>query len=467
MTHDAYESFARQLARHASARHTPIHDVSQWMRLLLLDYVAVTAGGVDRDSAVAVRGSVSRSPVRTKDKPAQVHGTGSYASVQDAALLNGVTSHGLELDDTFEEASLHPAAVVFPAVLAVADDGGHSADEVLHAAAVGYDVMCEAGVLLGAAESYGRGFHPTGVAGTLGAAAAVSTLLRLTEDQTTHAIALAANLAAGSLEFLSDGSWTKRLNAGHASASGVRAARLAQTGFTAPEHAIEGGHGFLNQYGQGLVGGRSLHLEYGKSALATSIKFYPCCRYMHGNIDLLRDIHRENPGLTITDIEVIETAVLKAGAVLVSEPPERKLIVNTPVDAQFNMPFGAAVALATGEATVAQFGDAPRVAKDLDDWLRKVVCYTSDHLEAAFPASWQAEVRVTLKDGTIIERREEAFRGSPADRATREQLVDKAAGLVGDDAAQALDRSIAELVGSAPLSGQLAYPAMARTASVS
>jgi len=455
------DSFARQLARHASARHMPTQEVSGWMRLLLLDYLAITTGGVGRDSAVAVRASVPLSPTRTEDKPALLHGTGTYASVQDAALVNGVTSHGLELDDTFEEASLHPAVVVFPAVLAVADDEGHSADEVLHAATVGYDVMCEAGVLLGAAESYGRGFHPTGVAGVIGAAAAVAALLRLTEDQTTHAVALAANLAAGSLEFLSDGSWTKRLNAGHASASGVRAARLAQAGFTAPERAIEGRDGFLNQYGRGLAAGRALNLEYGKSALATSIKFYPCCRYMHGNIDLLRDIHRENPGLALEDIDVIETAVLKAGATLVSEPPERKLFVNTPVDAQFNMPFGAAVALATGEATVAQFEDAPRVAKDLDGWLRKVVCYTSDRLEAAFPASWQAEVRVKLKDGTVIERSEDAFRGSPADRATREQLVDKAAGLVGRDAAVALDRSIAGLVGSEPLATQLAYPSVA------
>lgn len=457
MTNDA---FARQLARHAAARHTPTAEVSSWMRLLLLDYLAITTGGVERDSAVAVRSSVSLSPTRTQDKPSLVHGTEQYATAQDAALLNGVTSHGLELDDTFEEASLHPAVVVFPAVLAVADEGGHTANEVLHAATVGYDVMCEAGVLLGAAESYGRGFHPTGVAGVLGAAAAVATLLQLTEDQTTHAIALAANIAAGSLEFLSDGSWTKRLNAGHASASGIRAARLAQAGFTAPEHAIEGRDGFLNQYGRGLVAGRSLNLDYGKSALATSIKFYPCCRYMHGNIDLLRDIHRDYPGLVIEDIDVIETAVLKAGAALVSDPPERKLIVNTPVDAQFNMLFGAAVALSTGEATVDQFEDAPRVAKDLDDWLRKVVCYTSDRLEAAFPASWQAEVRVKLKDGTVIERSEDAFRGSPADRATREQLVDKAAGLVGAEAARALDESIAGLDGDAPLAGQLAYPSV-------
>lgn len=450
-------SFARQLARHVTAGHTLNDEITEWMKLLLLDYYAVTTGGAERDSAVVARAAVNTGG-RNEHYTANVHGTALWATVEDAALVNGITAHGLELDDTFEESSLHPAVAVFPAVLALADEHGYSAQKVLHAATVGYDVMCTAGVLLGAAESYGRGFHPTGVAGVLGVAAAASALFGLDEDQSTHALSLAANLAAGSLEFLSDGSWTKRLNAGHAAASGIRAARLAAAGFTAPETSIEGRDGFLNQYGQGLVQGRGLNLVFGKSALDTSIKFYPCCRYMHGNIDLLRDVHAENPGLDINEIESIEVGVIKAGAALVSEPPARKLMVNTPVDAQFNMPFGAAVALTSGEATVAQFDNAPAVAAELAPWLEKVHCYTSDRLEAAFPASWQAEISIRFKDGRVIEKSEDSFRGAPQDRATRSQLVGKAAGLLTPSAAQALDASIADLRLDAPLTGQVAVP---------
>ncbi|MCI0144232.1 MmgE/PrpD family protein [Arthrobacter bambusae] len=451
-------TFSRQLARHASASHALNDEITAWMKLLLLDYYAVTTGGVERDSAVAARSAVSTGNRKSQFFTASIHGTGLWATPEDAALVNGITAHGLELDDTFEESSLHPAVAIFPAVLALADAGGHSTHDVLHAAAVGYDVMCTTGVLLGAAESYGRGFHPTGVAGVLGVAAAVAALLKLDEDKTTHALGLAANLAAGSLEFLSDGSWTKRLNAGHAAASGIRAARLATAGFTAPESSIEGRDGFLNQYGRGLVRGRSLNLVFGKSALDTSIKFYPCCRYMHGSIDLLRDIHTENPQLDIDDIESIEVGVIKAGATLVSEPPIRKLTVNTPVDAQFNMPFGAAVALTTGEATVEQFDNAPAVAAKLAPWLEKVHCYTSDRLEAAFPARWQAEVSVRFKDGRVVEKCAVAFRGAPQDRATREQLVAKAAGLLGPSAARVLDDSVAALRLDTPLSGQIAVP---------
>lgn len=452
-------SIANRIARHIVSDHEQSPELLEWMHLLLLDYYAVTTGGLHRDSAVAARAAIDTVNQRTDAHPASIHGTPLWASAEDAALVNGVTAHGLELDDTFEESSLHPGVVILSALLALADQRGSTAGEVLHAAIIGYDVTCNVGVLLGAAESYGRGFHPTGVAGVLGAAAGAAVLLDLTEEQATHAVSLAANLAAGSLEFLSDGSWTKRLNAGHAAASGIRAAKLAAVGFTGPSAAIEGRDGFLVQYGHGVVPGRELSLNYGRGALDTSIKFYPCCRYMHGNIDLLRSIHNELPDLTIDEIVSIDVGVIKAGASLIAEPWAQKLVVNTPVDAQFNMPFGAAVALHTGQATVGQFDDAPRVAAELMRWLEKVNCYTSDTLEEAFPASWQAEVRVRLTDGRDIERSETAFRGSPGDRASRAQLITKAASLLDEDSAQTLADSISAINLGAAYSGQVTVPA--------
>lgn len=425
------------------------------MRLLLLDYFAVTAGGADRDSAQAVRSAFTISPERAQHFPAALHGAAGFAAVEDAALINGVTAHGLELDDTFEESSLHPGVVVFPAVLAIADRDGQSVDAVLTAAAIGYDVMCSVGVLLGARESYARGFHPTGIAGALGAAAAAAALLDLSEHQAAHALGLAANMAAGSLEFLSDGSWTKRLNAGHAAATGMRAAKLAAANFNAPATALEGRDGFLRQYGEGLPEGRELRLEFGRGALDTSIKFYPCCRYMHGNIDLLRDIHDENPGIGLGDVAEIRVGVIKAGASLVSEPAERKLTVGTPVDAQFNMPFGAAIALATGRATIDQFDDAPQVARDLREWMEKVTCYTSDALESAFPARWEAEVSVRFTNGNLIEKSAAAFRGAPQDRASWADIVAKAEVLIGAAAAGSLAASIELMDAQRPMTGSV------------
>jgi 2-methylcitrate dehydratase PrpD len=436
------QTLAQTLAQHVTGSHNVTPELHDWMQLLLFDFVGVSLGGAGLDSAQAARAATTVSNGKSAHHSALILGTNSWATPEDAALVNGVTAHGLELDDTFEEASLHPGVAIFPALLALADEHELPLEDLLPAAIVGYDVMCTVGVVLGARESYGRGFHPTGVVGVLGSAAAAAKVMGLSVDQTRHALGLAANMASGSLEFLSDGSWTKRLNAGHAASTGIRAAKLAAAGFTGPERSLEGRDGFLSQYGQGMQAGRTPSLRFGQSALQTSIKFYPCCRYMHGNIDLLRGIHRDIPNLTIQAIESIEVGVIKAGAALVSEPAERKLLVSSTVDAQFNMPFGAALALSTGNATVEQFANAPRIAEELGPWLKKVRCYTSDALEAAFPASWQAEVQVRLTDGNVISRSEKAFRGSAGDRAGWKDIEEKIAGLLGFERAARLAAAI-------------------------
>lgn len=441
------QSLAQQYAQHVLAPLDLAPDRSAWMRSLLYDYLAVALGGITRDSARATREAYAA--LGGPDAAATVLGASYRLPAEDAALVNGVTAHGLELDDTFEEASLHPAVVVFPALFAAAEEDGATLGEVLEAAVVGYDVVCHIGVVLGAAESYGRGFHPTGVAGALGAAAAVARLRGLNQEQATHAIGVAADLAAGSLEFLSDGAWTKRLNAGHAAAVGLRAVRLAKAGFLAPGAALEGRDGFLENYGRGVDPARITPLVAGELAWSTSIKLYPCCRYMHGNLDLLLDIAAQRPGLTAEDIADVEVAVIEAGARLISEPPEAKLRVESAVDAQFNMRFGAALALLTGTATVEQFDQAAELAPDLLPLMEKVRCVTDPQVEAAFPAAWTAAVRVTLADGTVLESRTEAFRGSPGARATPEDLLVKAIGLLGAEAAEAL-QSIPELPATEP-----------------
>jgi 2-methylcitrate dehydratase PrpD len=429
---------ARELAAHVrSVREAEIPaDLATLMRTLLFDLLAVAGAGSTLPSSRAVLCATPLSPRRGPLQPAPVLGAAGYASAQDAALAVGTIAHALELDDTFEEGSSHPAVVILPAVAALASETGADWGTAMRAAIAGYDVMCAVGVQLGAADTYARGFHPTGVAGALGAAAASALLLDLDEHRTAMALSLAANTTAGSLEFLSDGSWTKRLNAGNASGAGIRAARLAAAGFLGPETAIEGRDGLLRQYGHG-GGGRGLDLRLGRGAEETSIKFYPCCRYMHGAMDLLRAVHDERPDAAAWATR-IEVAVIRAGAALVADPPARKLVIETPVDAQFSMPFGAAVALATGRATVAQFDDAARVAEQMGGIMAKVECVTSDALEDAYPARWQAEVRVELTDGTVIERSEDAFRGAPDNRATDREVRGKAADLIGPSAADAL-----------------------------
>ena len=427
---------ARQISHHVTYPHMIEASVQKQIDSLTLDFLGVTVGGIHRESAVVARKSVDLALTPHEFRPARIMGLDAWASVEDAALVNGITAHGLELDDTHEQGSMHPGVAIFPAAFAYADAHPTDKETFTRAIAVGYDVMTAVGVLIGADESYGRGFHPTGICGAMGAAACIAVIMGLNEHQSQNAVSLAANMSSGSLEFLSDGSWTKRLNAGNAAVTGIRAAKLAHAGFEGPSTFLEGRDGFLRQYGQGLAAGRSLALEFGAGAHATSIKFYPCCRYMHGNIDIIRQIRTERPELAASDVARIECGVIQAGATLIADPPERKMTVTSSVDAQFNMPFGAALAFSTGTATVAQFDGAEALAKDLSELMNKVTCYSSDKLEAAFPEIWQAEVKIHLKDGSTIEQFAAAYKGSPAMPANEAEMLAKMESLVSHEWAQ-------------------------------
>lgn len=448
-----HNSPTQALARHVADRSQPVSsELNDRMRLLLFDYLAIARAGIHIESAQSALAAVGGGRADRSDAaPARIQGAQRFASVADAAFVNGVSAHGLELDDTHEEASLHPGVAVWPATLALADELGSSVNDVIRSAVIGYDVTCAIGVLVGAAEAYGRGFHPTGIAGIVGAAAACASLAQLDEEQALNTLSVAANMASGSLEFLSDGSWTKRLNAGNAAAQGVRACRLGQAGFRGPATAIEGTHGMLVQYGTESSRTRELDLQFGSGARETSVKFYPCCRYMHGNIDLLRSLHDELGTLRPQDVERIDVGVIRAGQSLVSIPTAKKLSVNTTVDAQFNMPFGAALALTSGVATLGDFADAPRRATTLKEWLPKVHSYTSERLEAAYPKRWKAEVSVRLSDGSVISRSADAFKGAPGDPASWADIREKATTLIGADQASTLAASILTLGTDSPL----------------
>jgi 2-methylcitrate dehydratase PrpD len=285
-------------------------------------------------------------------------------------------------------------------------------------------------------ECYARGFHPTGVCGPIGAAVAVSRLLGLAETAVADAVAIAASSASGLLEFLSDGTWTKRFHAGQAAANGIRAARLAAAGFSGPATALDGPQGFLHAFGgspEALV--EALGRAAGWGVRSTAVKLYPCCRYMHGCIDLLLDVAADRDA---SDVVSVRCGVLSGGWSLVADPPARKRRIASDVDAQFSMPFGAALALTRGRVTLPDFEAAADFAAEAQALIGAVECFRSEVLDAAYPEHWGAEVEVTLRDGDTIVRDETDFRGSAHRPASRTTLIDKAAGLIGTERARAL-----------------------------
>jgi 2-methylcitrate dehydratase PrpD len=400
-------------------------------RALLVDHLVVEARGARSPAARAARAALLEPGEVT------VGGTGERAAPQTAALLNGLAAHAIELDDTYEPASVHPGVVVWPALLAVAETTGAELGAVLRAGVAGYDTACDVGDRLDPGETYRRGFHPTGVVGPVAAASAVAALLGLDEERRAAAKAIATSGAAGLLAFLHNGASTKPLHAGQAAATGLRAAQLARAGFRAPSDALDGPKGLLHAFG-----GRSGAVEErppGSGILLTSTKPFPCCRYAHPGLDALLWL-REEHDLAAGDVEEIRCAVLDAGAGLIADPPEEKLRIHDQVDAQFSMPFLAALALTEGRVTLDDLERAPELAPGLAPLMRTVRCTRSDALEAAFPGRWGAEVTVRLRDGRTLRHDVRAAPGSPDRPQDEPELLHKAETLLGADGVALAER---------------------------
>jgi 2-methylcitrate dehydratase PrpD len=261
-----------------------------------------------------------------------------------------------------------------------------------------------------------------------------------------RAIEIAGTMASGSLEYLSDGAWTKRLNAGWASQVGITAAELAGAGFTGPATALEGRLGALHAYTDAphaklLTDG----LGDGYQISRVAIKPYACCRYNHGLIDgalRLRAEHDIDP----STIRRIRLGVLSAGTLLVADPIEQKRSPRNPVDAQFSAPFATAVALVHGAAGAPQY-----VQEVLDDpRIRALMaitdCYTAPRLDAEYPGRWPAEVEIELADGGVHRTHVAHALGEPENPLSGEALARKFRELVGDLLPAARTRELASQV---------------------
>lgn len=407
---------------------------------LLLDLLGVSVRGASAPSSLAVR-----ELVRAQGSgPATVLAATLRASAAWAALANGASAHAVEMDDVTTVSSLHPGAVVIPAALAVAEERRATAAATLAAIAAGYEVTIRVGNALGAASAYRRGFHPTSVAGVFGAAVAAGKLAGLDAAGLERAIGIAGTLASGSLEYLADGAWTKRLNPGWAAHAGIVAAGLAAAGFTAPRTALEGEHGLLRGYtdapdpGQ-LTAGLSLD---DLQIMRVSIKPYGCCRYAHGIIDAvlaLRGDGRPDPD----DVEEMRLGILSAGWSLVADPPERVREPRNVVDAQFSAPYAAAVALVRGRAGLAEFTDEAIADPRVRALARRATCVRDGALDAAFPRSWPAAVEIRMRGGRVLRARVDHALGEPENPVPRGALVDRFVEMVADSTAPAAARRLA------------------------
>jgi 2-methylcitrate dehydratase PrpD len=391
-------------------------------KYLLLDFLGVAMRGQQMDSTHAM---LEFAVAHGCAGHAAVIGTSLRLNPSYASLVNGAAAHSLELDDVVNEASLHPGTVIFPVVLALGSEVKASGKEILGAAIVGYETMVKIGKALNPALHYRRGFHPTGTCGAFGAAMAAAHLLHLDEPKMLNAVGIAGSQASGSMEFLTDGAWTKRFHAGWSAHNGIVAARLAEHGFTGPATAIEGKNGFLKAYSDQtdalkVIGGLGEPFE----VLRTSIKPHACCRYMQSPIDGVLQIVKAHR-LRAEDITRIKIGLLSAGYGIVAAPRDLKVQVKTMVDAQFSMPYGAAIAAVKGRAFLEEFLEKNRGLPEVADLMLKVECINDPALDKFYPRRWPAWVKIEASGGAAYRAEVMYPKGDPENPLPWEEVIEK------------------------------------------
>ena len=333
-----------------------------------------------------------------------------------AALVNGTTAHALDVDDGHRGASAHPGSPVIPAALTLAESHAVTGRELLTSIVAGYEAMVATAVAVQPSHRE-RGFHATATAGCFGAAAASSRVLELDEVETAHALGLAGTQAGGLFEFLAKGSMSKRFHPGRAAMAGVMAAELAATGFDGPDTILGGEDGFLDAFAD--AHDRTPFDRLGNPFAVTEsyLKPYPCCRHIHGPIDVVLSMREK--GMTPSDVASVRVETYGLAA------RHDNTSIGNLLDAQMSLPFGVAVALVTGDASLDRFDPKNANINDVSRLLDRVIVVETDAMNDLYPESRPATVIVETVAGERLERLVTYPRGSPESPLSTEAVEEK------------------------------------------
>lgn len=421
-----------QVTRDLAAYTAGIHfdalpaDVRERTRFLVLDLVGnMVRGRHDAESTAPLLAAARALGLGAGS--AAVFGDSARFTPAGAALLNGALAHSLDFDDTHAAGTLHPGAPVIPAALAAAEMVGADGRTVLGAIVAGYEVTCRLALALPGGDHYDRGYHPTATCGAFGAAAAAARVFGLSAAQVEDAFGIALSQAAGSLQFLKNGAWTKRFQVGWSAMNGLAAACLAREGFRGAAEALEGKAGFLRAYAPNPNPARALQgLGTEFELMQTAVKPYPSCRYGHASVDAALALRAEH-GLKADEIEAVTMGLPNKGMLLVGAPLEYKQNPQNVVDGQFSGPFVVACALARGHFgwdSYAWLQDA-----DIRGLMKKVTTVEDPEVQKEFPENMAGQLTVKARGQTFVKFVQIA-KGEPLNFLTEAELRAKFHGLV-------------------------------------
>ncbi len=339
-----------------------------------------------------------------------------------AAFVNGTAAHGEDFDDTFEGGPIHAGAVIVPAVLAVCEREKLPRKNALKGIAVGVELTCRLS-LVAPKLIHKAGFHPTAVLGAMGAAAAVASSLGLSKKHFVDALGIAGSMAAGIIEYLAEGTWTKRMHPGWAAQSGIRAADLARNGFVGPRTVLEGEHGLYHGFARTTDGNWDKLLDgFGRRWVTETVAFklYPCGTMTHPYIDCARRLAKK---IQLDDIAEIVCEAAEGTLHRLWEPLKGKQSPPNAYAGKFSTPYCIAAGFVLGNAGLDAFTEE-RVA---DPRLRAIAAKVRYEVDPGnpYPNEYTGHVRVKLKNGQVLEERQPHIRGGRHEPLSRADVEEK------------------------------------------
>ncbi|WP_071059260.1 MmgE/PrpD family protein [Pelistega sp. MC2] len=412
------ESINHQVAKFASElsfEQIPDNVILRCEELLLDTLGSIYAGSTERPVKTILAFAQSQGPLQGS---AQLLPHAGTSSPYFAAMVNAAASHMVEQDDLHNSSVFHPACVVFPPALAIAQSIGASGKEFLTACVVGYEIGIRVGEFLG--RSHYKIFHTTATAGTIAAAATVGNLLKLTPNQMLHALGSAGTQAAGLWEFLLTAADSKQLHTAKAAANGLMAAMLAKDGFTGAEAIFDGKQGMGVAFSESPAYDK-LNNQLGTrwALLETSFKYHASCRHTHPAADALLSLITKHD-IAIEDIVQVTAHVHQAAIDVLGA-------VNVPTtvhQSKFSMGTVLGIVAYKKFAGLTEFDEALN-DPNIHAFREKVHMVLDKQIDDAYPNKWLGKVTVTLNNGKTLSEFIEDPKGDPGNTLSRPEIEAK------------------------------------------
>ena len=442
-------SLSKQLARwaHSVTFEDLPDDVLQATKLRVMDVIGLALAGAETEFGRSTReAALGLSP----PGPCAILGFGDQVSVTAAAFANGALSQALEFDDTHNESIVHMSSPAVSAALALSETIKISGRDLITAIALGNEISCRVGSV-SSGELHKRGFHPTGLFATFGAAYLAGKLLGLDAATMARAAGVAGSFAAGLLECWVDGTQTKFLHPGWSAQSGITAAFLARAGVTGPAQVFEGRWGLFASHVQNpeahrdfsrIDAGLGNHWESRNS----SFKPFPAAHVIHPYIDAALQL-RVRHHIASENIERVECPVTSFIVGIVCEPTSEKFAPASDSHGRVSLQYSIAEALHLGGLGKNAYSSESLRNPEILALARKVEYRVDPNYPG--PGRFKGAVRITLRDGRTVEHVEEHNRGSAENPMTyaelRAKFDENVSGFLSPDRRSALSDEIGRL----------------------